>query len=102
MSHVSRYFLVVQRARGREPKLHLEWRVPNGEVVGESGINRALQHMYNQKKAALSLEAEQDAFLQHKINVKIAIQPELDRQKEDVRKRSESQDQAVDRGAPAP
>ena len=80
----------------------MEWRVPSGEVVGEIEINRTLQNMYNQKNSALSLEAEQDAFLQHKINVKIAIQPELDRQKEDVRKRSESQDQAVDRGAPAP
>jgi len=100
MSRVSRYFLVVKRARGREPKLHLEWRVPSGEVVSESGIDGALQKMYNRKNSApsddiatlhfSSLEAEADAFMQHKINVKCAIQHELDRQKQDVRKRTES------------
>jgi hypothetical protein len=104
MSRVSRYFLVVKRAQGREPKLHLEWRVPNGEVVGESGIDGALKKMYNRKNSApsedsscnndtlhfCSLEAEADAFMQHKINVKCAIQHELDRQKQDVRKRTES------------
>ena len=106
MSRVSRYFLVVKRARGRESKLHLQWLVPNGattEVVGESGIDGALQKMYRKNSAPsedsscniatlhfCSLEAEADAFMQHKINVKCAIQHELDRQKQDVRKHTES------------